>query len=184
VTSGTQGSCRHRRRRKPAAVPHERGEAERVTLISRVKSPVPYQLGERPSLSAFACFRSMMLVPSDDASSTAYTSPVPCGLRSARPMLIRYRQYVGSVASLVWSWVAASFRSSDKAPPVGFIAGQFRDAGSRNAEGRLRFPSAAFRDVELNALNYRRFSTPRVAIGLPPRSLLKMEWTFVGRRDH
>ena len=32
-------------------------------------------------------------------------------------------------------------------------------------------------------LNYRRSSTSRVAIGLPPRSLLKMEWTFVGRRD-
>src|SRR5882724_4004039 len=60
----------------------------------------------------------------------------------------------------------------------------FRDAGSTNAEGRLRFPSAAFRDVELNVLNYRRSSTSRVAIGLPPRSLLKMEWTFVGRRDH
>ena len=73
--------------------------------------------------------------------------------------------------------------SADKPPLFGVIARHWRDAGSRNAEGRLRFPSAAFRDVELNALNYRRSSTSRVAFGLTPRSLLKMEWALVGRGD-
>src|SRR5260370_33547093 len=65
-----------------------------------------------------------------------------------------------------------------------YVIGNALDQGSRNAEGRLRFPSAAFRDVELNALNYRRSSTSRVAFGLPPRSLLQMEWAFVVRCDH
>ncbi|HLZ10865.1 MAG TPA: hypothetical protein VKT80_19935, partial [Chloroflexota bacterium] len=71
-------------------------------------------------------------------------------------MLIPYRQYVGSVASLVWcvgSCLASVFGQSSAGR---FHRESLRDAGSRNAEGRLRFPSAAFRDVELNALNYRR----------------------------
>jgi hypothetical protein len=74
-------------------------------------------------------------------------------------------------------------RSADKLPLFGSIARHWRDAGSRNAEDRLRFPSAAFRDVELNALNYRRSSTSRVAFGPTPRSLLKMEWALMGRGD-
>jgi len=105
-------------------------------------------------------------------------------LCSAKFVIVsRYGQSPRS-SSPLGSWLMDSpLRSADKAPLFGFIARHWRDAGSRNAEGRLRFPSAAFRDVELNALNYRRSSTSRVAFGLTPRSLLKMEWALVGRGD-
>jgi hypothetical protein len=48
------------------------------------------------------------------------------------------------------------------------------------AFGFPRRPSETFRK---NVLNYRLFSTSSVAFGLPPRSLPKMDWTFLGRGD-
>src|SRR6185503_4705614 len=98
-------------------------------------------------------FHDVHLVPMCE-----HTSPVPrrfVRLRYAQPnslssaVMGNHRDPVSPLGS----WLKdAPHRSADKPPLLGFIARYWRDAGSRNAEGRLRFPSAAFRDVELNAL--------------------------------
>ena len=50
---------------------------------------MPYQLGERPSLSAFAFFRFMMLVPFDDVLEPLHT-PLPFRADYARLDLYSY----------------------------------------------------------------------------------------------
>ena len=117
----------------------------------------------------------------EPANTRLSCAPIPFG----HAIFIRLWSISWGYSQDRFSWacgsISLSFRGQSSA--VRWHRGVLRDARSRNAEGRLRFPSAAFRDVELNALNYRRSSTSRVAFGLTPRLLLRMEWALIGRGD-
>ncbi len=73
----------------------------------------------------------------------------------------------------------AVFRFSSTRLPSQAFGGRYRILKCRRPP---RFPSAAFRDVGSNALNYRRFATSGIVGWLTPRLLRKVEWPSMGPR--